>query len=123
MRGPSRRCAESRCGLKNGVQLAAHIADAGHAISEKERENQVTSISGGVIEVHVGVHIPQARDEVFPLGIDNLSWVGIATSRWSNAGDAVSANRYRAVRLCLARDRVDDRYVGDGERLRPRTER
>ena len=72
--------------LENGVQFAAHIANAGYAIGEEERENEIGSVGGSVIEVHVGMHIPQARDQVFALGIDNLSCVGIAPARRGNAG-------------------------------------
>ena len=118
MRGPSRRCAAiSLASLENGVQLAAHIADAGYAVGEEERQNKIGSVSSSVIEIDVGMHIPQAGDEVFALGIDDLSCLGIAAARGSNTGDAVSADRYRGVGLRLARNRVDHGYVGDAERL------
>ena len=50
--------------LKNGVECAAHVADAGDAVGEEERKNEVGAVCGGAVEVDVGVHVPEAGDEV-----------------------------------------------------------
>ena len=66
----------------------------------------------------MGVHVPEAGDEVFALGVDDLSGFGVEFGGWSDRGDAVAVDDYGSVGLGLSSDGVDDRSVSDGEGLR-----
>ena len=54
-------------------EIAAHVADAGDAVGEKQRKQGVFAPGGvGVHAGEVNVHIPQAGDQEFAAAIDNV---------------------------------------------------
>ena len=105
-------------GQEYGVEGAAHIADAGDSIGEEEGKDEVGAISSGTVEVDVGVHIPEARNEVLALGVDDLACFGIGFGGVSDAGDAIAVDDHGGVGLTFAVGDIDERCVGDGEGLR-----
>ena len=101
--------------LENLVKFAAHVTNPGDSVDQQEREHEVGSVGGGAIEIDVGVHVPQARDEVLAPGIDNMTC--LRGNAGVNTGDSVPLDHHGGVGLGLACDRVDDGYVSDGKRL------
>src|ERR1700722_5696213 len=105
-------------GLEDGVEGAAHIADAGDTVGEEERKDKVGTVGGSAIEVDVGVHIPEARNEVLALGVDDLACFGISSGGVSDAGDAIAVDDHGGVGLNFAVGDVDEGCVSNGEGLR-----
>ena len=105
-------------GVEDGVERAAHVADAGDSVGEEEGEDEVSAVGGGRVEVDVGVHVPEAGDEVLAFGVDDLSGLWFESRGASDAGDAVAVDDDGGVGLGCAGDGVDDGCVGDGEGLR-----
>ena len=96
MRGPNIRWAAiSLARVQHGVEIAAHVANAGDAVGDEERKDEVGRRSRcGPVEVDMGVHVPEAGDEVLALGVDDLSSFGIELGGGSNGGDSVAVNDY-----------------------------
>jgi len=66
----------------------------------------------------VGVHVPEAGDEVLAVGIDDLARFEIGFGGGDDAGDAVLFDDDGGVGLGFSGDRVDYGCVGDDEGLR-----
>ena len=104
-------------GVEDGVECRAHVADAGDAVGEEEREDEVSAIGGGGVEVDVSVHVPEAGDEVLAGRVDDLPGFGFQAGGGFDAGDAVAGDDDGGVGQGFAGDCVDDCDVGDGEGL------
>ncbi len=105
-------------GVQDPVQVAAHIADAGDAVGEEEREDEVGAVIGHAVEVDMGMHIPQAGDEVLALGVDDLPCSGSVFAGMLDAEDAVALDDDGGFGVYCAVGNVDELRVRDGERLR-----
>jgi hypothetical protein len=87
-------------------------------VGEEEGKDKVGAIGGGAIEIHMGVHIPEARNEVLALGVDDLASLGIRPGGVSDSGDAIAVDDHSSVGLNFAVGDIDEGCVGDGEGLR-----
>jgi len=105
--------------VQDGVEVAAHIAYAGDAVGEEEREDEVGAVGGGAAEVDVGVHVPQTGDEVLTGGVDDLAG-GRRARGARDRVDAIVVDHDGAIRLGLSGDGIDDGDVRDGKGLRTR---
>jgi len=56
--------------LEDRVEIAAHIANAGDAVGDEERQGDVSSRFRAVVKKCVDVHVPEAGDHVFSGGVD-----------------------------------------------------
>jgi hypothetical protein len=75
-------CGDLIAGVENRIKCAAHVADPGDAVGEEEWKHEIRAIGSGTVEVDVSVHIPQAGDEIFAMGVDDLSGLWLITLAW-----------------------------------------
>jgi len=102
--------------LQHRFKLAAHVADAGDAVGHEQGQNQVGAGGRRAVEIHVGVHVPQPRNEVLAGGINHPArwWLAGRTAHLRNA---FAGHHHRHVGLDFAGGHVDHVGVHDGELL------
>jgi hypothetical protein len=106
--------------LKHRVKDAAHVANACNAVGNKKGKDKVTAVLRGVIEVNVGVHVPQSRDEVLTVGINGLNRM-LPTP--ADGRNTIAVDSHRAIGSSFSSNRVNDSYVDNAECLRPGSNR
>ena len=68
--------------------------------------------------VTTGVHIPQARDKIFAMSVDDPSGLRFESGCGRNAGDSIAIHDHSCVGLDFAVYGIDNFSVGDGKSLR-----
>jgi hypothetical protein len=111
-------CGDLIAGVENRIKCAAHVADPGDAVGEEEWKHEIRAIGSGTVEIDVSVHIPQAGDEIFAMGVDDLSGLRFESGAARNAGDSIAIHDYGCVGLDFAVHGVDNFGVDNGKSLR-----
>ena len=101
------------------VEIPSHVADSGDAVCDKKRQQRLLGPRRISIDARdVSVHIPQAGDEIFAMGVDDLSGLRFESGAARNAGDSIAIHDYGCVGLDFAVHGVDNFGVGNGKSLR-----
>ena len=108
------------------IRVAAHVPDAGDAVGDVERVNHLFVPRRGN-EGAVHMHVPQSRDQVFAMGIDDLNVPALADKpHLGQAADPSLLDHQGYALSDLAVAHAHNVYVGENEdiivsvlRLRP----
>ena len=105
--------------ILHNVQVAAHVADAGHAVGDKERQRNILRVREPVAERQVHMHVPQARYQVPSLAIYAVGVARILGGFARPHGvNAVALQHHRLIRLQLSRAYVHDGHVVQNQQVR-----
>lgn len=95
------------------IEIAAHVAYAGDAIGEQEREQGVLApgrVGADACEVHM--HVPQAGHKEFAASVDDVGrFVKLDSAGSADRGDAACNDDYSLIRLQSAVRSVNDADV------------